>query len=141
MDFDKMLNDTIYIKNGTDTVELPCELPQVAAGIQWMLYCNESKGILKSYKNKTKPVRYQNKYSDDKYGINDSVYTTLVVKNITPSDTSHYICLSIGQNSGKNYTTMLQVVGKLLFAIFSAYLDKASITWINFLYWHTDRQA
>ena len=143
MDFDKMLSDTVYIKNGTDTVELPCELPQVITGIQWILYCNESKEILKSYKTTTgKPLKYQNNYSDDKYGINESVYTTLVVKNITPSDTSHYICLYIGGGSSNNYTTKLQVVGKSLFAIFSAYLDKVSITKPAFLYWHTiDRQA
>ena len=118
-ELDGEIDETIYIKNGTDTVDLSCgEVPPNALGIEWFLYKSNNfkiKMILKVHRNKfSRYPKYYKGYTADKYGISKSVNTSLVVKNIELSDTDNYTCSTTGGAVDHKYTTSLQVVGKSL---------------------------
>ena len=108
------INKTIYIENGTESVELPCgEVPQSSVAIEWFIRkSNEWRKLLKFYHlnpSDSSNPRYFNDSS--KYDISKSVNTSLVVKDINLSDTVMFKCGSLGGHFNHSYTTMLQVVG------------------------------
>ena len=113
--FDGKSNATIYTKNGTKSVNLPCgEFHNGGVGIEWRQHIyNQSKKILKVYNNRSgESTKYYNNYTSSKYGINRSAHTSLVIKNLLVSDTGYYICHTIGERASYRYTTMLHVVGE-----------------------------
>ena len=109
------INDTVYTKNGTDSVCLPCgEVPQYAHGILWEIdKSNPWKRVLKFFPSiPGRRPKYFYNYTKDKYGIIDSQNTSLVVKNTDTSDTGLFRCSTIGEDEDYGYITLLQVVGK-----------------------------
>ena len=109
------INDTVYTKNGTDSVCLPCgEVPQCAHGILWEIdKSNPWKRVLNFFPSiPGRPPKYFYNYTKDKYGIIDSKNTSLVVKNTDTSDTGLFRCSTIGEDKDYDYITLLQVVGK-----------------------------
>ena len=115
MEHDELINATVYIQNGTQSADLSCgEVPDNAIAIEWYIkISNEWKRILKFYPNK--PHRYPEYYyghTEEKYGINESVNTSLVIRNIEPSDSGLFMCATTGGKLSYSYTTLLNVVGK-----------------------------
>ena len=115
---DEEIDETVYIENGTASVILSCgEIPQNSVAIEWFI--NKPSGfekILKFYYTIRNMVpRYPGPYTKDKYDIDESVNTTLVVKSIELSDDGLFQCGIVGgTGNAYSYTTMLQVVGKSL---------------------------
>ena len=113
------VNKTVYIENGTESVELSCgEVPQSAVAIEWFIRnSNEWRKLLKFYHlNPSDSINPRYFNDSSKYDICKSVNTSLVVKDINLSDTVLFMCGLLGGPFNDNYTTMLQVVGKLLLA-------------------------
>ena len=113
------VNKTVYTENGTESVVLSCgEVPKSAVAIDWSIHkSNEWQRLLKFYHINPRNSSNPQYFSDSsKYDISKSVNTSLVVKNINLSDTVLFMCGSLGGPFNHNYTTMLQVVGKLLLA-------------------------
>ena len=121
------INETIYIENGTESVELSCgEVPQSAMAIEWFIHkSNEWRKLLKFYHINSSDSSNPRYFNDpSKYDISKSVNTFLVVKNINLSDTVLFMCGSLGGHFNHSYTTMLQVVGKLLLTyLFSSFTE------------------
>ena len=113
------INDTVYIENGTESADLQCgEVPSNAIAIEWYLYKTDQLiRILRLNKNTPNRIpEYYNGYTADKYGISESMNTSLVVKNIQLSDTGLFSCGIIGRSWAYGNYTILQVVGKSLLA-------------------------
>ena len=109
--------DTLYTENGIESTYLPCgDVPENVPRIEWEKY--ESNGwrkILKFNPNTygQRPwTKYFYNYTKDKFGISDSINTTLVVKHIDISKTGLFRCRTVGGDVDYSYTTLLQVVGK-----------------------------
>ena len=117
---DDFKNATIYIKNGTGSVDLSCgEVPEKATAIDWFIKkSNTWIRILKfkHMKPNTAPQYYTNN-SKDKYDISTSVNTSLVVKNIVPMDIGVYKCSTRGGTQDYSYITLLKIEGESVFVL------------------------
>ena len=114
--FEGEINNIIYTENGTRSVVLPCgEVPWDIVAIEWFVYGNyEWDKILKFYYYSPGSFpRYFYDDTSDKYGLSESVNTSLVVKDVELTDTSFFRCSTSG-NMHHLYTTLLQVVGESL---------------------------
>ena len=104
---------TVYIENGTTSVQLPCgEVPPSALGIKW--FAKKHNGwflLLRFYHNISGRFDYFRNAA--KYDISESVNTSLVVKRMKLSDSILYKCAFLEPPTPYRYT-MLQVVGKSL---------------------------
>ena len=114
---DEEIDETVYIENGAASVTLSCgEVPTNSVAIEWFIkkdYAFEK--ILKFYyKTPNKSPQHTDSYTSDKYDINESVNTSLVVKNVELSDDGLFQCGTAGEQDGYSYMTKLQVVGKSL---------------------------
>ena len=119
------INETIYIENGAESVELSCgEVPLSAVEIEWSIRkSKERQRLLKFYHiNSSNSSNHQYFNDSSKYEISKSVNTSLVVKDIKISDNVLFMCLSLGALSNHSYTTMLKVVGKFLLFVYFIYL-------------------
>ena len=119
------INETIYIENGAESVELSCgEVPLSAVEIEWSIRkSKERERLLKFYHiNPSNSSNHQYFNDASKYEISKSVNTSLVVKDIKISDNVLFMCLSLGALSNHSYTTMLKVVGKFLLFVYFIYL-------------------
>ena len=116
VEFDEKTPDTIFVKNGTESLDLPCgEISEDVIGIEWFMYKSYYLiKILKFYHttSDTSPI-YYNGYTANKYGISDSVNTSLVVKRINLSDTGWFTCRTVG-TVHYHHNTTITVVCKLL---------------------------
>ena len=117
---DKYVSSTVYTKNGKESVDLSCgeNLTNVVA-IYWSIYkSNDWSDILKMYPHiPTRNITHFENYTADKYGINESVNTSLVVKNIDVSDNAYFKCRSAGAGQAYSHITMLNVSGKSVVAV------------------------
>ena len=110
------INATVNIENGTKSVDLSCgEIPDNAVAIEWYIKAGEWKRILKFYP--TELPEYYNNYNEEKYGISESVNTSLIIRNIELSDSGMFICATTGGLLSYTYTTLLNVVGKKLLGV------------------------
>ena len=113
-------NKTIYVENGTESVELSCgPLPENPIAIAWRIKQSDGwKKILKIYTSGP-----SEQYDTDKYGISESVNTSLVVKKVVLSsfDSALFRCDIAGGSLDYRYTTRLQIVGESLFVIINKY--------------------
>ena len=105
--------ETVYIEDGAASAELSCgEVHQSVLAIEWFIKeSDEWRKVLKFYHTTTGSPRYFN--DSAKYDISESVNTSLLVKNIKPSDSALFKCGSIGNSTYERYIK-LQVVGKSL---------------------------
>ena len=125
---DDFIDETVYIENGATSVNLSCgKRPQNATAIEWFVhkYSSFEKIMKFYYKTPNSSPRYSDHYTADKYDIDESVNTSLVVKNIDLADDGLFWCGTAGGSGGVDiYYTKLQVVGKSLltyYNIFSAW--------------------
>ena len=112
---DEKINNTVYIEDGSASVDLSCgEVPHSAFAIEWFIY--KGAGWLKLLKfYHTNSGRSNHSNTDyTKYGISESVNTSLVINNIKLSDSALFKCGTVSGSVIYSHTTMLQVVGKLL---------------------------
>ena len=108
-------HETVYIKNGTNSVDLPCgEVPVDAIAIEWFIRReNEIEKVLKLYPHiPGRVLKSFYGYTPDKFDISECVNTSLVVKNISLSDSGHYICVAYDGLNHSRHITLLLVVGK-----------------------------
>ena len=121
--FDDGIDETVYIEKGAASVILSCgNLPQDAIAIEWLTdkYSGFEKIMKFYYKTPNSVPRYSNHYTADKYDIDESVNTSLVVKNINLSDDGLFQCDTIGgAGDAYSYITKLQVVGKSLLTYYN----------------------
>ena len=111
------INAIVYIDNGTESADLSCgKVPENATAIEWFLQNSEEWEMILKFKHMTPGSVPQNivTYKRDKYGITDSVHTSLVIKNIDISDIGLFQCITKGTDMAYTYTTLLKVVGKFL---------------------------
>ena len=129
---DTYINETIYINNLTESVDLPCgEDVENASAIYWSIF-NEWKfeweKILKMSPTSTDIHPYENK-NTNRYGISESVNTSIVVKNDRLSENNWFRCTTSGEGPAYSYTVLLKVVGKsILFWSFSTMLTQLLLT-------------
>ena len=110
------INATVWTEKGTESLDLSCgKVPEETTTIMWFRGTYELKKILKIYFKTDPLLQYYNNYSRDKYGISIPMYTSLVVKNIVPSDTGVFKCTAYGRILDYSYTTLLMIMGKSLF--------------------------
>ena len=118
-----VISDTVYVVNGTESVDLSCgEVPDNANAIEWFMYRSGKNIKIFKYYHKT-PGRIPKYYSGctaEKYDISHSGNPSMVLKNIKLADVDHYICVAIMGVGSHMHTTLLQVVGKSLLVTFSA---------------------
>ena len=112
---DEKINKTVYIENGSASVDLSCgEVPQSSFAIEWFIYNGTDwLKLLKFYHTNSGRTNYSSSDSTE-YGISESVNTSLVIKSIKLSDSALFKCGAVGGSVGYSHTTMLQAVGKLL---------------------------
>ena len=114
---DEYVNSTVYTENGKESVDLSCgENLANEVAIYWSIFkCSHWSDILKIYPYiPTRNITYFENYTADKYGISESVNTSLVVKNIDISDNACFRCRSAGAGLAYSHITMLNVSGKSL---------------------------
>ena len=114
----KYINRTIYIENGTESVDLACgEDLENAVTIYWSILKNkEWKKILKLYPNTSiKPTLYEKENTTDRYGISESVNTSLVIKNTDLLENNVFRCTTLGDGLNNIYNTLLKIGGKYCF--------------------------
>ena len=112
---DNGINDTIYIDNGTESVDLSCgKVPPSATAIEWFLHNSKEWQMILKFEHIKLDTVQQNaaNYSRDKYDISESVPTSLVIKNIDLSDIGLFKCVTKGTVMAYSYTILLKVVGK-----------------------------
>ena len=115
MESDEKTNKRVYIENGSASVELSCgEVSESSFAIEWLMYTGvDWLKLLKFYHTNSDRSNYSNS-NYNKYGISESVNTSLVVKNIKLWDSALYQCGSLGGSITQTHFTRLEVVGKLL---------------------------
>ena len=114
VELNKYINATICVKTGRDSLDISCgKVPEEISAIEWFIKTDERKRILKFYLN-DKLLQYHSNFSRDKYDIRVPANTSLVVKNIVPSDTGVFTCIANGGTMDYSYTTLLKVMGKSL---------------------------
>ena len=110
----KHINATICVETGRDSLDISCGLvPKEITAIEWFIKTYDRKRILKFYFNE-KLLQYHNKFRSDKYDIRLPANTSLVVKNIVPSDTGVFTCIANGGTMDYSYTTVLKIMGRSL---------------------------
>ena len=121
--FDDGIDETVYIEKGAASVILSCgNLPQDAFAIEWFVHkYSVFERIMKFYyKIPNSSPLYSDRYTADKYDIDDSVNTSLVVKNIDLADGGLFQCGTAGgAGDVYSYITKLQVVGKSLLTYYN----------------------
>ena len=117
---DEHINATVYKENGAQSLDLSCgKIPDKAVAIEWYIKrSNVWRRILKFYhkKQNTSP-EYSYGHTEEKYGISQSIHTSLSIRNIEVSDSGLFLCATVGRLY--KYTTLLIVVGKKLLCNFS----------------------
>ena len=118
VELNKYVNATICVEPGRDLLDISCgKVQEKITSIEWFMKTSERKRILKYYFKPEKRLLYYNKYGRDKYDIRVSANTSLVVKNIVPSDTGVFICTANGETMNYSYTTLLTNMGKSLLSM------------------------
>ena len=118
---DGYVNSTVYAENGRESVDLSCgENLTNGVAIYWSISkSNHWSDILKIYPHiPTRNITYLESYTAEKYGISESVNTSLVVKNIDISDNACFRCRSAGAGLAYSHITMLNVSGKSLLLLY-----------------------
>ena len=107
------INRTVYVMNGTESVDLPCDEVKNAFAVEWRIKKPDGwTKILKIYKSSD--PEYYAEYNTDKYGIGESVDTAIKIKNIDAATFASELlrCDILGSYRDYFYTTLLKVVGK-----------------------------